>query len=122
MKKHILIIEDNQYVRTLLDHFLKSMYEVTLKSDGKEALEWLEEGNTTNLIISDIMMPNMDGFELLSQVKSSAYYKDIPVIMLSGLEKSQERIKCFELGVADYIIKPFNPEELQVRVSRLMKD
>ena len=122
MKKHILITEDNQYVLTLLEHLLESTYEVTLKEDGKEALEWLEEGNTTNLIISDILMPNLDGYELLGQLKSSAYFKDIPVIMLSGLEKSEERIKCFELGADDYIVKPFNPEELEVRVSRLIKE
>lgn len=120
MKTHVLIIEDNVYVKSLLEQFLNPNFEVTVKSDGKEALEWLEDSNTTDLIISDIMMPNLDGYQLLDNVKSSAYLHDIPVIMLSGLEKSEERIKCFELGAADYIVKPFNPQELQIRISRLI--
>ena len=120
MKMHVLIIEDNVYVKNLLEHFLKLNYTVTVKNDGQEALDWLEDGNTTDLIISDIMMPNIDGYQLLNNIKSSAYLNEIPVIMLSSKEKSEERIKCFELGASDYILKPFNPEELEIRISRLI--
>lgn len=121
MKKKILIAEDNAYVSTLLLHFLGKEYDVTLTINGQEALEWLQEGNKPDLIISDIMMPKIDGWTLLANVRASAYFRDIPVMMLSGLEKSQERIKCFELGANDYMVKPFNPQELIIRIANVLK-
>ena len=94
---------------------------MTLTINGQEALGWLQEGNKPDLIVSDIMMPKIDGWALLANVRASAYFRDIPVMMLSGLEKRQERIKCFELGANDYIVKPFNPQELIIRIANVLK-
>ena len=65
-------------------------------------------------------MPKIDGWMLLKNIKSSAYLSTIPIMMLSGLELSSERIKCFELGADEYLIKPFNPKELVIRVENLL--
>ena len=76
-----------------------------------DALEWLEV-NLPDLIICDIQMPRMDGYEFLEKVRQRGYTKHTPVIMLSGIENSRDRIKCYKLGSQDFLVKPFNPEEL----------
>lgn len=120
MKKQILIAEDSPYVGSLLTHFLGKNYEIILKNDGAEALAWLQEGNKPDLILSDIMMPKIDGWRFLKNIRASAYFSDVPFIILSALEKSHQRIKSFELGANDYMVKPFNPQELKVRITNLI--
>ena len=112
MRHKILVIDDELSIRLLLENFLSQDYDVICKSDGLQALEWLE-GNLPDLIICDIQMPNMDGYEYLEKVRQRGYTKHTPVIMLSGSEASKERIKCYKLGAQDYLTKPFNPEELE---------
>jgi len=120
MKKTILIIDDELSIRMLLDNFLGKTYNVSTSNDGLEALKSLEEGNMPDLIVADIQMPNMDGYELLQKIKESGFFKKIPIIMLSGIESSVERVKCLKLGANDYIVKPFNPEELAIRIENLI--
>ena len=111
MKHKILIIDDELSIRLLLENFLSEDYEVTCKSDGAEGLEWLE-GNLPDLLICDLQMPRMDGYEFLRLVRQRGYTKHTPVIMLSATEASRERIRCYQLGAQDFLTKPFNPEEL----------
>lgn len=120
MKKRILVIDDEQSIRMLLENFLKKEYEVTTKSDGMEALKWMEQGNIPDLVVADIQMPNLDGYDFVKNVRASGYYKDIPLIMLSGIESSAEKVKCLKMGANDYIVKPFNPEELLIRIEILL--
>jgi DNA-binding response OmpR family regulator len=120
MKKKILVIDDELSIRMLLENFLSKTYDVIAKSDGMEGLKWLELGNMPDLIVADIQMPNLDGYELIKNLKSSGFFKDIPLIMLSGIESSQEKVKCLKLGASDYMIKPFNPEELSIRIELLL--
>jgi DNA-binding response OmpR family regulator len=120
MKKKILIIDDELSIRMLLENFLKKTYNVVTKNDGMEGLSWLEEGNIPDLIVADIQMPNLDGYEFVKNVRASGYFRDIPLIMLSGIESSTEKIKCLKLGADDYIVKPFNPEELAIRIELLI--
>ncbi len=115
--KKILAIDDELSMRTLLEFFLKETYEVVTIASGEEALEWLDE-TIPDLIISDIEMRGMDGFEFLKQVRLRGYTKHTPVIMLSGKSESKERVKCYQLGAQDYLIKPFNPEELNELVKK----
>ena len=119
MKKKILVIDDERTIRVLLENYLKD-YEVTSKNDGLEGLSWLQEGNMPDLIVADIQMPNLDGYEFVKQVRSSGFFRDIPLIMLSGIESSAEKVKCLKLGANDYIVKPFNPEELAIRIELLL--
>lgn len=118
--KKILILDDSPEIRTLLNQFLSMFYEVVTFDNGFDALEWLHKGELPNLILSDIQMPEMNGEEFVTQLKSSGFFKDIPVIMLSSLTDSSERVKFLKLGASDYINKPFNPEELQIRIENII--
>jgi DNA-binding response OmpR family regulator len=121
MKKRILVIDDEITIRTLLEKFLRNLYEVTAMGNGQEALTWLQGGNLPDLMIVDLEMPSMDGFEFLKQVKSSGFFRSIPVLMLSGVDSSAERVKCLKAGALDFMIKPFNPEELTIKIDILMR-
>jgi DNA-binding response OmpR family regulator len=121
MKKKILIIDDELSIRMLLENFLGKEYEVITKKDGQEGLAYLEEGDLPDLIVADVQMPNIDGYAFLEKVRASGFFKHIPVIMLSGIESSQERVKCLKMGADDYVVKPFNPEELSIRINNILK-
>lgn len=120
MKKKILVMDDELSIRMLLENFLSKSYYVITKNDGLEGIKWMEEGNMPDLIVADIQMPNLDGYEFIKNIRSSGFFKDVPLIMLSGIESSQEKVKCLKLGANDYMVKPFNPEELSVRIELLL--
>lgn len=117
MKKKILVIDDELTMTTLLEFFLGDKYHVDSVSSGSEALRWLNS-NLPDLIISDIQMSEMDGFEFLKAFRLRGYTKHTPVIMLSGKSESKERVKSYQLGAQDYLTKPFNPEELDELVKK----
>ena len=117
--RKMLIADDDLGMRMLLENFFSEKFEVVVKENGLEALKWMQKGNVPDFIIVDIVMPELDGYEFIKNVRSSGYFKRIPIIMLSGLENSKEKIKCLKLGADDYMIKPFNPEELSVRVENI---
>jgi Response regulator containing CheY-like receiver, AAA-type ATPase, and DNA-binding domains len=112
MKKKILVVDDEQSICLILENFLSEQYEIVSQNDALQALEWLE-GNLPDLIICDIQMPGLDGYQFLEKVRQRGYTKHTPIIMLSGSEGSKERIKCYKLGAQDFLMKPFNPEELE---------
>ena len=118
--RKMLIADDDLGMRMLLENFFSEKFEVTVKENGLEALKWMQKGNVPDFIIVDIVMPELDGYEFIKNVRSSGYFKRVPIIMLSGLENSKEKIKCLKLGADDYMIKPFNPEELSVRVENII--
>lgn len=120
MKKKILVIDDELSIRMLLENFLSKIYEVITKNDGMEGVQWLEQGNIPDLIVADIQMPNMNGNDFIKNIRSSGFFKEIPLIMLSGIESSQEKVKFLKLGANDYLVKPFNPEELAIRIELLL--
>lgn len=120
MKKKILVIDDELSIRMLLENFLSKTYEVITKNDGMEGVQWLEQGNMPDLIVADIQMPNMNGNDFIRNIRASGFFKEIPLIMLSGIESSQEKVKCLKLGANDYMVKPFNPEELSIRIELLL--
>jgi len=117
MKKKILVVDDEKSIRLLLENFLSQDFDVVAINSGHDALVWLE-GNLPDLIISDIQMPEMDGYEFIANVRKRGYTKHTPFIMLSAKSESKERIKCYQLGAQDYLTKPFNPEELEEVVKK----
>jgi len=117
MKQKILVIDDEESICLILENFLSVNYDIVIKNDGLQALEWLE-GNLPDLIICDVQMPNMDGNQFLEKVRQCGYTKHTPVIMLSGTEASKERVKCYRLGAQDFLTKPFNPEELDELIKK----
>ncbi|MCF8309607.1 MAG: response regulator transcription factor [Bacteroidales bacterium] len=116
MKKKILVIDDEKTIRTLLQNYLEKDYEVITKENGEEGMAWLQQGIIPDLIVVDIQMPVMDGYEFIKNIRASGYFKDIPLIMLSGIESSSDKVKALKMGANDYMVKPFNPEELAVRI------
>ncbi len=121
MKRKILITDDNLGIQLLVSEFLKADYEMHMFSNGEEVLQYLNTGEIPDLIIADIQMPKINGWELLLHLKISLMFKDIPILILSAIEKSDEKIKFLEAGAIDYMIKPFSPEELKARVNNILK-
>jgi len=117
MKKRILAVDDEMSICLILENFLSRDYDVTSIDNAADALVWLE-GNLPDIIISDIQMPDIDGFEFLAKVRQRGFTKHTPIIMLSAKSESKERIKCYKLGAQDYLTKPFNPEELEEVVKK----
>jgi two-component system, chemotaxis family, chemotaxis protein CheY len=118
--KKILLVDDDKAMGLLLKAVLGKNFDLFHVENGLKALLWLEQGNEVDLIISDVQMPIMDGYEFITKLRSSGFYHRTPLIMLSGMDTSADRIKCYELGADDYMVKPFNPKELELKVGRLM--
>jgi two-component system chemotaxis response regulator CheY len=115
--KKILVVEDDHSMRWLLKNLLRKKYEVITKNNGLEAFSWLSIENIPDLIISDIKMPVMDGFEFLENLSISGLYKNIPVIMLTGIDEPATRKRCYDLGAYSYLSKPFKPTELLAKIA-----
>ncbi|MEA4909894.1 MAG: response regulator transcription factor [Chloroflexi bacterium] len=114
----ILIVDDDPHIRELARVFLRNEgFDVVEASDGLEALSRLESVKA-DLVVLDIMMPNMDGWELCRQLRAAF---DIPLLMLTAKGETSQKIKGFELGTDDYLVKPFEPLELVARVKALLK-
>lgn len=120
MKKKILLVDDKETIAKVVSIYLNSDYDSIYFDNALKAIEWLNEGNRPDLIISDIRMPLMRGDEFLYYMKHNDLYKDIPFIMLSSEESTSERIRLLQEGALDYIIKPFNPMELKIRVKNIL--
>ncbi len=121
MKKTLLALDDEISILKILDFYFGKTYNVVAKQNGKEALEWMQQGVIPDVIVADINMPELNGIEFIKQIRSSGFFKDIPLIMLSGNEGSSEKIKCLKSGADDYLIKPFNPEELEARIDNIFR-
>lgn len=114
----ILVVDDERLIRNVIREYLENeKYEVLEAENGFDALRVLET-NRVDLIILDIMMPRMDGFETLKEIRKT---KDTPVIMLSAMKEEEDKLSGFNLGVDDYITKPFSPKELVARVKAHLK-
>jgi CheY-like chemotaxis protein len=114
----ILIVEDSQENRTILDGLCKSLkYNTVLAVNGKDALQKISSFNLTfQLVLLDIEMPEMNGFEFLQKFKSNPAWKEIPVLMVTSLDDVESVLECFHKGADDYITKPFEPEILKARL------
>lgn len=120
-KIKILIVEDDVYMQLILNEFLGNKYETRVCVNGMDALVSLQNGNIPDLIISDLNTSKLNGLELLGQLQTSDFFKDIPVIIVSGEDSSEKRILCLNSGADDYIVKPFNPAELEARVRVILR-
>ena len=121
VQQTVLIVEDNLEMLEFISKKMMSNYEVLRAMDGLEAIKVLNEAEV-DLVISDIMMPNMDGMELLETIKSQVEYSHIPVILLTAKSNLQSKIEGLELGADAYIEKPFSLEYLQAQVQSLLKN
>jgi len=119
-KKKILIVDDEKELVKLISFHMRIVgYDVLSANNGIEALESSEQENP-DLIILDIMLPRIDGWEVCRRLKQNPQTRNIPIIMLSALSEVDDKLKGFGLGTDDYVTKPFSPRELVVRVKRVM--
>ncbi len=114
----ILVADDDQHIRELISVYLETQgFKVIEAGDGEEAWQKLEEFRV-DLAVVDIMMPYKDGWELTREIKE---YFDIPVLMVTARGEAHDKLKGFDIGTDDYVVKPFNPEELVARVKALLR-
>ena len=117
----VLVIDDDPITLTFLSNLLGDKgYHVLKAVDGSEGLD-LARRHRPDLILSDLVMPYHDGFEILGELKRDAILKAIPVIMVSMRDKEQDIVRGFDLGAEDYIVKPFGAHELLARVRRALR-
>jgi DNA-binding response OmpR family regulator len=121
LKRTILIIDDEIDALTLLSRAIGTTFNLVTKHDGNEALKWLQAGNVPDLILSDIMMPNMNGEEFIKILRTSKSHRHTPIIVVSANNDVRTRIKFLQLGANDYLAKPVHPEELVLRINNIFK-
>ncbi len=115
----ILVVDDESRMRKLVgDFLLKKDYRVIEAADGQEAIDIFFEQNDISLVILDVMMPKMDGWEVLKEIRT---YSKVPVIMLTAKGDERDELNGFDLGVDEYITKPFSPKILVARVDALLR-
>src|SRR5665647_417640 len=116
---NILVVDDNNSIRKLITTYLvRDGYNVFAASDGLEALEVLDKEHI-DLMIADIMMPNMDGYTLTNELRTSKY--NIPILMITAKESFEDKKKGFSAGIDDYMVKPIDFDEMLLRVAALLR-
>lgn len=117
----ILVVDDNEMNRDMLSRRLKRQaYEVIVAEDGQQALSMVKE-HPFDLVLLDIMMPNISGYEVLERLKQDDGTRHIPIIMISAVDDLDSVVRCIELGAEDYLFKPFNPVLLKARVGASLR-
>lgn len=121
-KQTILIVEDSASMRKFIALSLKFLgYKVILAVDGMDAIEKIP-GETIDLVITDLNMPNIDGFKLIEHIRAIEEYKTTPIIVLSSLTDECDIEKSIEMGANSYLMKPFNTQVIQSEVKRLLSE
>lgn len=118
--KKILIAEDNEKLRTTIVTLLEDHFEVSEAADGREGIDKARL-NFPDLIISDIMMPDTNGYELVDELKANSKTRHIPIILLTALSEDEKKIEGYNYGADDYIVKPFKFDVLLSRINNLLK-
>ena len=118
MKSKIMVVDDEMHIRELVRFYLdKAGFDTIEAANAEEALD-IVENQYIDLAVVDIMMPGMDGFALVEQMRQ---YREFPVIMLTAKSQSKDKLRGFSLGIDDYVTKPFDPDELMARVKTILK-
>ena len=117
----LLVVDDNSMNRIMLSRYITKLgYQATLAENGRQALEKLQ-GEPFDLVLLDVQMPEMDGYQVLEHLKADTRLRDIPVIMISAVEELESVVKCIELGAQDYLPKPFDQVLLRARLTACLE-
>ena len=119
-KKCILAVDDTAFILSRITDALVKHYDVVTVNSGVRALKYLSK-NKPDLILLDIRMPLRDGFDILREIRTMEDGADIPVVMLTGMEDKRYVMESIKLGIRDYILKPFDPNDLLARVRRILE-
>ena len=118
--RDVLVIEDDPVVSRLVEHLLmRRGFVVRVASDGLQAQTLLKSMPPPAVVVMDVMLPYVSGFELISEIRQAPAWKGVPVIMLTSKSQERDGLRAFDAGANDYVVKPFRPEEFVARVRRL---
>jgi CheY-like chemotaxis protein len=117
-KKTILLVDDNAIHITIAETMLKKDYNVKLAKSGKEAIDFFLRGEYPDLVLLDIVMPTMDGWETYHKLKAISLLKDLPIAFLTSVNEEGEENRAYEMGAVDYITKPYDKKDLLSRIKK----
>jgi DNA-binding response OmpR family regulator len=122
LERTAIVVEDDQIIVKLLEHMLtRNGFEVQTALNGREAVAFMENLPAPTLVLLDVMLPYLDGFELITKIREHATWKEVPIIMLTAKSQEQNIVRALDKGANDYVVKPFRPGELMSRIRRVMK-
>jgi DNA-binding response OmpR family regulator len=117
-----VVVEDDQIIVNLLEHLLSRRgFVVRVALDGRQATNFMETLPAPALVLLDVMLPYLDGFELIGKIREHATWSVVPIIMLTSKSQEQSIVRALDNGANDYIVKPFRPGELMARIRRVIR-
>ena len=119
-RKLVLLVDDEIAVLKLLEFILKKDYDLMIHNNGLEAISWMDNGHMPDLIISDLEMPYVDGLDFVRSLKTSGYYREIPIILLSAAYSSDDLAEKLPYDFDFLVSKPFNPSKLKETIQSLL--
>ena len=121
-KKQLLLIDDNEVFLTVAQNMLKNDYEVVTRTSGKDAIELLYKKEFPDIILLDILMPKMDGWETFKRIKTIGFLINIPIVFITSLKDEESKKHAYELGANGYIRKPFEKEDLMEKLDAILQE
>jgi DNA-binding response OmpR family regulator len=120
--KTALVVEDDQIIATVVEHLLSRRgFTVEIARDGRQALAFIEARPKPAIVVLDVMLPYIDGFDLIKAIRAHATWSEVPVVMLTAKSQEQHIVRALDHGADDYVVKPFRPGELLARIRRVTK-
>ncbi|MBO9539518.1 response regulator transcription factor [bacterium] len=121
-RRTILIVEDDEDIAHLLGFILqREGFALHAAADGQTAMKLVDEIAPPSLILLDVMLPYADGFQLVSQIRAKPNWETVPIVMLTAKSQEQDIVRALDAGANDYVLKPFQPQELMARLRRFLK-
>ena len=118
-----LVVEDHEHIAFLLEQMLlRQGFDVEMAADGKKAADYVENCGPVGVVVLDVMLPYLDGFELLQLIRTHPDWRRVPVIMLSARNQEGDIVRALEAGANDYVCKPYKPGELLARINRAYRE
>jgi two-component system alkaline phosphatase synthesis response regulator PhoP len=117
-----LVVEDDDQIAYLLRFILeREGFRVELASDGRAAVALIESIAPPSLVMLDVMLPHVDGYQLLGMIRARADWQAVPVLMLTAKSQEKDIVRALDSGASDYLVKPFKPDELRARIKRMVR-
>ena len=121
-KKILLVVDDDEIHLSVARRMLEDKYECLTADSGKKALDYFLKGQFPNLVLLDVFMPDMDGWETYKRIQALSFLKDIPIAFLTSASETEEKEHAFALGAADFITKPYEKKDLLKRINKIIKN
>ena len=120
MRKQILVVDDDLTISKLINFILSKDYDIVIKENGADAIQWLEEGNNPALVISDLEMPYVDGASLIRNLRTSVFFRETPIFLISGADNLEVLVEKMPFQADTFFKKPFNHADLKSSVTAVL--